>query len=219
MNYFYKLFSFTLAVFISSATVWGQSGAQRISAQPSLIYGDSDYDSPEIRTRFLRQATIMTSQGVNRSEQKYFVNINATGMNDGSSWQDAFTQLEDALYLAGKGDTVWVAEGTYYPGVLSSQSFILANGVHLYGGFEGMENQLNQRNISLHPTILSGDIGQDDLSSPLDTVTDRVGKNSTHVIFTVPGKFQTVLDGFTVTAGKADGDLEDAYGGGIMSFT
>ncbi|MCB0846177.1 MAG: hypothetical protein KDE26_23160, partial [Bacteroidetes bacterium] len=219
MNYFRHILSIILAIWVSIMSLWGQSTTHRVSSVPPPAFGDSDYDSPEIRTHYLRQATFMTSQGASRSGQKYYVNTNATGMNDGSSWADAFTHLEDALFLAGTGDSVWVAQGTYYPSEVAFVPFILANGIHLYGGFAGNEALLSERDISLHPTILSGDIGQDDLSSPLDTLTDLIGTNSLHVIYAVAGKARTVMDGFTVTAGQANADLEDGYGGGVMSFT
>ena len=43
-----------------------------------------------------------------------YVNQNAMGKNDGTSWQDAFKDLHEALENKDK-DTVYIAEGTYYP--------------------------------------------------------------------------------------------------------
>ena len=47
--------------------------------------------------------------------QLYYVDASATGANDGSSWQNAFTELHEAMAVAGPNDTVWVARGTYKP--------------------------------------------------------------------------------------------------------
>ncbi|MBW8040793.1 MAG: hypothetical protein FVQ85_12420 [Planctomycetes bacterium] len=44
-----------------------------------------------------------------------FVDADATGGNDGSSWVDAFNDLQDALTVAQSGDEVRVAEGVYTP--------------------------------------------------------------------------------------------------------
>ncbi|MDV7402553.1 hypothetical protein RZS08_64625, partial [Arthrospira platensis SPKY1] len=93
-----------------------------------------------------------------------YVNDDASGNNDGSSWTDAFNDLQDALALAGScsGVTeIWVAEGTYYPtsGADRNISFSMVNGVAIYGGFDGTETQLSERNWVSHVTTLSGDIG------------------------------------------------------------
>src|SRR5690606_12302184 len=42
-----------------------------------------------------------------------YVDANATGANDGSSWEDAFVDLQDALN--GPAAEIWVAKGTYRP--------------------------------------------------------------------------------------------------------
>jgi len=44
-----------------------------------------------------------------------YVDNDATGMNDVSSWTDAHSFLQDALAGAVSGDEIWIAEGTYYP--------------------------------------------------------------------------------------------------------
>ena len=88
-----------------------------------------------------------------------YVDVDAVGANDGSSWADAYVDLQDALASAGSGQ-VWVAEGTYLPGPagLQSSTFALKSGVAVYGGFDGTETQLAQRDPDLHPVVLSGDL-------------------------------------------------------------
>ena len=52
-----------------------------------------------------------------------YVNINATGANNGSSWTDAFTDLHDATFNIPSGE-IWVAQGTYTPTNKNAAIFI-----------------------------------------------------------------------------------------------
>src|SRR4051812_26701797 len=94
-----------------------------------------------------------------------FVKANASGANDGTSWANAYTKLQDALTTAASGNQIWVAAGTYYPdkgaGLTDNDvnlSFNLKSGVAIYGGLVGTETQLSERNWQTNVSILSGDI-------------------------------------------------------------
>ncbi len=130
----------------------------------------------------------------------YFVDRLASGANDGTSWADAFTDLQSALAVAAPGEEVWVAAGTYHPeppGGTGAASFVVPSGVALYGGFAGVEVWRGQRDPVLHPTILSGDIGEDDANGLVGL------PNSWHVVrMSDPGP-GTRLDGFRIEAGYA----------------
>ncbi|MCC6724938.1 MAG: hypothetical protein IT258_10540, partial [Saprospiraceae bacterium] len=98
--------------------------------------------------------------------QIVYVAPNGTG--NGSSWANATGNLRAALDNAIAGTQIWVKEGTYLPTTCSicvfndrNQYFQIKNGVKLYGGFGGFETDIAQRNITAHPTYLSGDINQD----------------------------------------------------------
>ncbi|TCO07764.1 choice-of-anchor Q domain-containing protein [Natronoflexus pectinivorans] len=140
------------------------------------------------------------------------LHVKADGTGDGTSWQDAIS-LQEALSVAIYGDQIWVAAGIYKPtqGADRTLSFVIKEGIQLYGGFAGNETELNQRNWVVNKTILSGDIGDSDFYED----------NSYHVLRAVgtqliPITNNTILDGFIVERGYADGGSDsNDYGGGI----
>ena len=162
------------------------------------------------------------------AQNVFYVDANASGAETGLTWTDAFSSLQDALGTVSNGDTLWVAAGTYYPDVGSAvtdgnadTSFVLPDGVAMYGGFVGGETALSQRDVTANPTILSGDIDQNDTDPNGDgliQVSDISGPNSNHVV-RGPG-FGGRIDGFRITAGDASGTSAPAYfGGGLYAPT
>ncbi|GAH64971.1 unnamed protein product, partial [marine sediment metagenome] len=155
--------------------------------------------------------------GAYESLTLWFVDANVTGGdNNGTSWDDAFAYLQDALDYndVNSGDEIWVAEGIYYPDQnsthpngtgLSEESFQLIEGVTVRGGFANTSRHQRgwaAHELLIHETILSGDIN--DPNDPYD--------NSYHVVKSADG---AVLECFTITGGYADGSGADSNGGGI----
>ncbi|HEX9950169.1 MAG TPA: T9SS type A sorting domain-containing protein [Rubricoccaceae bacterium] len=137
-------------------------------------------------------------------QQRIYVDGDAAGDNTGTSWGNAYTDLQAALAFASGhagAEEVWVAEGTYRPTATAARevSFRLFAGVALYGGFDGTETGRDQRDWVAHRTTLSGDIGAPGVR------TD----NTVHVVLATGSgggvTATTVLDGFTVTEGYASG--------------
>ncbi len=156
-----------------------------------------------------------------------YVDEDATGVNNGTSWMDAYTDLQSALDIAIPGSEIWVAEGTYNPlaefGGAGNRykAFKMKNGVGIYGGFAGTENpatfDLRDRNILANETILSGDLNGDDI--PGDLSTNR-SDNCYHVFYHPSGTgldITAVLDGFTITGGNATGSEDHGNGGAIFN--
>ncbi len=135
-----------------------------------------------------------------------YVNVNANGSDNGSSWTDAYTDLQDGIDAAFNvdGGEVWVAAGTYLPGDDRTSSFQTRAYVAIYGGFSGNETEKSQRNYDVNETILSGDIGATGVS------TD----NCYHVI---KGSINSIIDGVVVEGGYADGEVFDGMGGGMFN--
>ena len=77
------------------------------------------------------------------------VDASAPSGGDGSSWGAAYASLDQALGSAVEGDELWVAAGTYKPRIPTSPldrrtiSFTPANGVLLFGGFDGTETHFD----------------------------------------------------------------------------
>jgi hypothetical protein len=96
---------------------------------------------------------------------RYYVKRDANGANDGSSWENAYTDLHSALAhtTSEYGLEVWVARGTYKPSASDPDVYFQAwGGVALTGGFAGFETSPDERDLAANRTILSGDLNGDD---------------------------------------------------------
>jgi len=146
-----------------------------------------------------------------------YVDIDAAGANDGSSWRDAYKYLQDALMMASVGDDIRVAQGIYKPDqfVLSDrpslgrvETFQIKSGVAIRGGYAGAgAADPNARDIDAYKTILSGDLnGNDvDVANPEDLLGHPArAENSYHVVTGSGTDATAVLDGFTITGGYAN---------------
>ncbi len=99
-------------------------------------------------------------------------NVGQNIVHNGSSWENAFTDLQDALAIVDSGDQIWIAKGMYFPTSCNPCrlqerriSFQVPQYVKLIGGFNGQEATLLDRKIDslslfhTNATILSGNIG------------------------------------------------------------
>jgi hypothetical protein len=152
-----------------------------------------------------------------------YVKPSSTGTGSGNSWANASYDLQSMINASSAGDEVWVASGTYlamyFPPDCScglggpsnpNNTFLLKSGVKLYGGFVGTETSILQRNFTTNETILSG----------YDVCY--------HVVTAVNCNNTTLLDKFTIKAGKATGTsylmisgraVYGAWGGGMVSIS
>ncbi|MEM6697362.1 MAG: YncE family protein, partial [Bacteroidota bacterium] len=168
---------------------------------------------------------------------KLFVNADAALGGDGTTWATAFKYLQDALAVASIDNTfseIWVAQGVYYPdedeagNVVDndeSESFQLYDDLSIFGGFNGTETESNQRDTESNVTILSGDIQQDDSNTDgnyiAEQTSDIQGDNSDHVLLGSGTDATAILDGFTITAGQADGEgsSDTGTGAGMLNIS
>ncbi|MEM0897179.1 MAG: hypothetical protein AAGJ79_09860 [Verrucomicrobiota bacterium] len=148
-----------------------------------------------------------------------FVDDTASGANDGSSWTNAFNSLQDALAAVTSGQQIHVAQGTYYPDLGTGQTdnnrsstFQLINNVEILGGFPDGGGALASRNPATHVTILSGDLAQND-----GPFFSNANDNAIHVLTGSGTNATAILDGFTISAGNANGSASSALGGGLYN--
>jgi len=148
----------------------------------------------------------------------WYVDPDAVGAGDGSSWLDAFTTIQpaiDAADFAVGGGEVWVADGTYTAGTPEPNTttlvamFTMKKNVNVYGGFEGLdrvpapEALLSERNFEFGTNV---------------TVLDGSADPLYHIVL---GARNAILDGFTITGGStAWNDEYESHtrsGGGIYN--
>ena len=140
-----------------------------------------------------------------------YVDADATGGNNGTSWADAYIYLQEALADANSAEKpveIRVAQGTYKPneGLLAipefdwkTTTFRLINGVTMKGGYAGIgKSDPNVRDTNLYETILSGDLDGNDSMNIWLLELD----NCYHVTTASGTDPNAALDGFTITGGQ-----------------
>lgn len=168
----------------------------------------------------------------------YYVSPTGSGTQDGLSWANTM-MLTDALTAARAGDQIWV-QGfeaiTDYSQIYitpTTDGFHLKSGVQLYGGFKGDETSINDRETLGKPyqlkyrSVLSGDISGNDVvdntnlifpanTTRSDNATHVLSLNMTAASGANNNAYPTVVNGFSIGGGQADGT--DEKGGGIYIF-
>lgn len=114
------------------------------------------------------------------------------GTQNGISWATAFSNFQAGVNAANEGDSVWVAKGTYQPTI--NTSFVMKDGVKIYGGFLNTYTTFSLRNSTANASILKGNS---------NSVIKNDGNNLSST---------AVIDGFIITNGSA------SNGGGIYNF-
>jgi len=135
-----------------------------------------------------------------QAQPRIFVNSNATGANNGTTWENAYTNLQLAIDDNSTTD-IWVAKGTYLPGngaIDSFATFRINRPVNIIGGFIGTERRPEDRMIDANPTIISGDLGQNDIFGNNDL---NRSDNALHIIIIERASGTVTFDGLSFTGG------------------
>ncbi len=167
-----------------------------------------------------------------------YVDDDATGSNNGTCWQDAFTDLQDALDKVMDFDldeevVIKVAQGTYVPRTRTihsnrSPTFHLLDLCTIEGGYAGVgAEDPDERDTESYETILSGDLYRDDatVTDPAVLLDEQTrAENCYHVVMAHSETDSTaVLDGFTVKGGNANhidayAQIYEIYGAGMYNM-
>lgn len=143
--------------------------------------------------------------------QAQVIYVQQGAVGNGTSWSNATGDLAAALNQAKSGTQIWVAYGTYKTttGNDRNTSFIVKDGVSLYGNFNGTETSIEQRSATSSATILSGEIGHPGQAD-----------NAYNVVYMKNVGENTIIDGFVITAGNANGQAAEGQktrcGGGMF---
>ena len=160
-----------------------------------------------------------------------YVDDDATGANDGTSWENAYVYLQDALADANSAEKpveIRVAQGIYKPDMGGGNTpgdlratFQLINNVIIKGGFAGIgELDADVRDFVAYETILSGDLKSNDVTvaNPEDSLDEPTwDENSWHVVTGYLIDETATLDGLVITGGNANFPLDFGGGGGMAN--
>jgi hypothetical protein len=150
----------------------------------------------------------------------WYVDAAVEESGDGTEWAEAFKTLQEALDVADLGEIIWVADGKYIPSKETdpedkrSKTFDLINNVKIYGGFLGNdypgggEDSLDQRDPETNVCVLCANYGTTEDPTRVYHVV-RAYDISTR---------QTILSGFSIDLGQADGPgTDEDFGGGMFA--
>ena len=165
--------------------------------------------------------TVPLSFTVTKGITVRYVKPDGNDLNDGKSWLAAYKTLQKAIDAAGDStvEEIRVAAGTYYPTKTigngtgdRDMAFLLPKEVKVYGGYDAATGL---RDCGNYESILSGDIG----------VPGNRADNTWHVVVMAGDAGDTLLDGFTIAGGNANGgataitvngvDIQRRFGAGL----
>ena len=118
----------------------------------------------------------------------WYVDSGISASSTGQSWAEAFQTIPEAISAADDSEQIWLKSG-HYP--ISGQ-IVVNKLVLIYGGFEGAENQLYQRDPVIGETVVDGE-------------------NSGYRCFYISSS--ATIDGITITGGAVTNESVPRGGG------
>ena len=121
-------------------------------------YQDGFYTMDDMNGFTHNQGAVLNIRPSGLDVREGAIHVAADGTGDGTSWQDATPNLQDAIDFSFEFGPfpVWVKEGVYYGDTNGQNAIVMRGGVELLGGFAGTETDEDEANGFLHPTVISG---------------------------------------------------------------
>ncbi|MDB4241375.1 T9SS type A sorting domain-containing protein [Polaribacter sp.] len=169
-----------------------------------------------LKTLFL---SIFMGCSVLNTQAQIYVDASATnGANNGTTWNDAYTDLQPALNADPAGTEIRVASRTYKPTEKPDNSdqerriaFHFDKNLLLKGSY----NPAKDAQDFAKPSILSGDFNGNDVITGSGSSLSITGnsENALHVLITADLTAATRIEGFLITGGNANGSGNLTYSG------
>lgn len=184
---------------------YSNTATPNLSAITTDLYGNNRITGTDVDLGAYESYSIVLTPDKNGI---IYISSKVSGDFTGSSWSNASNQLQNSINTPGVKQ-VWVKSGTYKPENRvdnmsdanindPDNAFVLKEGVKVYGSFAGDETVLIQRTSVIrdaNQSILSGDLGN------MNDTSD----NAYHVVTSFNCSNATVLDGFVIKDGNANG--------------
>ncbi len=164
------------------------------------------------------------------TQAQIYVDAAATGNSNGSSWNNAYTNLQTALDAAPAGAEIRVASGTYKPTAAPDGSTNNRNKAFHFNKDLVLKGSYNPGTVTqnfTNPSILSGDFNGDDTVSDDGSISQNT-ENAYHVLITQGLTTAAQIEGFLITGGHANNNItisynnkafNNSFGGGMYHHT
>jgi hypothetical protein len=96
--------------------------------------------------------------------------VAANGTGGGTSWADAYTNIQTGINNAGNNDNIYIAQGTY--STTGALEWCNSSGITIQGGFAATNGSPGTNNPDLYPTVITRDIASEHRIFLITNVTD-----------------------------------------------
>jgi hypothetical protein len=139
-------------------------------------------------------------------------------VHNGKSWQDAFVNIQEAVDAidGADGGEIWVADGSY----TSQNNHVveLKDNISLFGGFNGSESRLFERNSQDNKCIIDGEIQRRCIMGANNCSLDGFIIRNGYTTFTGGGGLLVQYDEMHVKNCIFENNFAGVYGGGGILY-